>query len=68
MLDYAAPTLSQSTGTLAVRAILQNPNQVLLPGYFVRVRVADDPQEALLVPTWRSAATRADATCWSSTR
>jgi RND family efflux transporter MFP subunit len=50
MLDYAAPTLSQSTGTLAVRAILQNPNQVLLPGYFVRVRVAEDPQEALLVP------------------
>ena len=50
MLDYAAPTLSQSTGTLAVRAILQNPNQVLLPGYFVRVRVGEDPQEALLVP------------------
>jgi RND family efflux transporter MFP subunit len=50
MLDYAAPTLSQSTGTLAVRAILQNPNQVLVPGYFVRVRVAEDPQEALLVP------------------
>jgi RND family efflux transporter MFP subunit len=50
MLDYAAPTVSPSTGTLAVRAILQNPKQVLLPGYFVRVRVAEDPQDALLVP------------------
>ena len=37
-LDYAAPTLNQSTGTLAVRGILPNPpNRVLLPGYYVRV-------------------------------
>src|SRR5712692_6911857 len=50
MLDYAAPTVSQSTGTLTVRAILQNPDRVLLPGYFVRVRVAEEPQNALLVP------------------
>jgi RND family efflux transporter MFP subunit len=38
-LDYAAPSVSQSTGTLAVRGILQNDNRALLPGYFVRVRV-----------------------------
>jgi RND family efflux transporter MFP subunit len=50
MLDYAAPSVTQSTGTLAVRAILPNKDQVLLPGYFVRVRIAEDPQEALLVP------------------
>ena len=49
-LDYAAPSVTQSTGTLAVRAILPNKDQVLLPGYFVRVRIAEDPQEALLVP------------------
>ena len=31
--------VNQSTGTLAVRGILPNPDRVLLPGYFVRVRV-----------------------------
>src|SRR5712672_809539 len=37
-LDYAAPTVNLSTGTLAARAILPDAIQVLLPGYFVRVR------------------------------
>jgi RND family efflux transporter MFP subunit len=50
-LDYAAPTINQSTGTLAVRGLVPNPNRVLLPGYFVRVRVPTDRAEnALLVP------------------
>lgn len=50
-LDYRSPTVDSSTGTLAVRALLQNPNTVLLPGLFVRVRVPLDKQDdALLVP------------------
>src|SRR6202171_3235557 len=50
-LDYAAPTVNQSTGTLAVRGVLPNAERVLLPGYFVRVRVPIDQQkDALLVP------------------
>jgi len=50
-LDYASPTLNQSTGTLPVRGVLPNPDRVLLPGYFVRVRVPFDLQkDALLVP------------------
>jgi len=50
-LDYAAPTINQSTGTLAVRGLVPNPNRVLLPGYFVRIRVPTDRAEnALLVP------------------
>ena len=50
-LDYVAPTINQSTGTLAVRGILPNPDRVLLPGFFVRVRVpVDRQQDALLVP------------------
>src|SRR6202795_4783440 len=50
-LDYVAPTVNQSTGTLAVRGVLPNPDRVLLPGYFVRVRVPfDQQQSALLVP------------------
>lgn len=50
-LDYASPTVNQSTGTLAVRGILTNSERVLLPGYYVRVRVPLDQQnDALLVP------------------
>ena len=49
-LDYAAPSVNQATGTLAVRAILANPDRRLLPGYFVRVRIADQQGKALLVP------------------
>jgi RND family efflux transporter MFP subunit len=50
-LDYVAPSIDPSTGTLAVRAILQNPERALLPGYFVRVQVPLTQQaDALLVP------------------
>ena len=50
-LDYASPSVNPSTGTLAVRAVFQNANRAMLPGYFVRVRVpVGEPQNALLVP------------------
>jgi RND family efflux transporter MFP subunit len=50
-LDYAAPTINQSTGTLAVRGIIPNADRVLLPGYFVRIRVPVDIEpNAVLVP------------------
>lgn len=50
-LDYVAPTLNSSTGTLAVRGLAPNDKRVLLPGYFVRVRVPfTQEKEALLVP------------------
>jgi RND family efflux transporter MFP subunit len=49
--DYAAPTVNSSTGTLAARAVLANPDRLLLPGYFVRVRIPVEQQpSALLVP------------------
>src|ERR1700742_4889028 len=50
-LDYVSPSLNQSTGTLAVRGILNNPDRALLPGYFARVRVPiEEQKDALLVP------------------
>jgi len=50
-LDYVAPTVNASTGTLAARASLENADRALLPGYFVRVRIASRQQQpALLVP------------------
>jgi RND family efflux transporter MFP subunit len=50
-LDYVAPTINTSTGTLAVRGLVPNDKRVLLPGYFVRVRVPfTQEKDALLVP------------------
>jgi RND family efflux transporter MFP subunit len=50
-LDYASPTVDASTGTLMARAVLDNPQRVLLPGMFVRVRVPTAQRDdALLVP------------------
>jgi membrane fusion protein, multidrug efflux system len=51
-LDYAAPNVDASTGTLMVRGILPNPEESLLPGFFARIRVPLqlEPSNALLVP------------------
>ncbi|HQT77625.1 MAG: efflux transporter periplasmic adaptor subunit [Rhodospirillales bacterium 20-64-7] len=50
-LDYVSPTVDPSTGTLMARAILDNEDGALLPGYFARVRVAlQTDVAALLVP------------------
>jgi RND family efflux transporter MFP subunit len=50
-LDYIAPTVDQSTGTLAARAELPNEARLMLPGFFVRVRVPLEETPALLVPS-----------------
>lgn len=50
-LDYSSPTVDASTGTLAARAVFDNPKRVMLPGMFVRVRVPTTKEDnALLVP------------------
>jgi len=49
-LDYIAPNVDPSTGTLPARAVLENGDRGLLPGYFVRIRVPGRPRPALLVP------------------
>jgi membrane fusion protein (multidrug efflux system) len=38
-LNYKAPTYDQKTGSLMWEAQLQNPEEILLPGQFVRVNV-----------------------------
>lgn len=50
-IDYIAPEVTASTGTLPVRAVFDNKNDGLLPGYFVRVRVPlGERPDSLLVP------------------
>jgi membrane fusion protein, multidrug efflux system len=49
-IDYVAPEVDPSTGTLQVRAILDNKSSALLPGFFVRVRVpVRRPEKGILV-------------------
>lgn len=38
-LDYVAPMVDPSTGTLAIRGRFENANYALLPGYFVKLRI-----------------------------
>ena len=51
-IEYVAPALDPTTGTLLVRGILANPDRTLLPGFFVNMRLptARVSQNALLVP------------------
>ena len=50
-MDYAAPQVDASTGTLEVRAISDNKARGLLPGLFVRVRTpVEKLDKAILVP------------------
>ena len=51
-LDYAAPEVDPSTGTLLIRCIFDNKDRGLIPGLFARVRVPllGQKGEALLVP------------------
>jgi RND family efflux transporter MFP subunit len=50
-LDYVAPEIDTSTGTLAGRAIIDNKDALLEPGLFVRVRIPKQLNvDSLLVP------------------
>ncbi|MGZ5914213.1 MAG: efflux RND transporter periplasmic adaptor subunit [Hyphomicrobium sp.] len=51
ILDYVAPEIDTSTGTLAGRAIIDNKDALLEPGLFVRVRIPKQLNvDSLLVP------------------
>jgi RND family efflux transporter MFP subunit len=51
-IQYVAPALDPATGTLLVRGILPNPDRLILPGFFVRMRLPMGrvDRNALLVP------------------
>lgn len=51
ILKFSEVTVDQSTGSITLRAVFPNPNQVLLPGMFVRAIVDEGLNEqAILVP------------------
>lgn len=50
-LDFVNTGLNASTGTMELRAILQNKSYVFVPGLFVKVRIAiSEPKKQLTVP------------------
>jgi RND family efflux transporter MFP subunit len=49
-LDFAAISLTTTTGTLLMRGIVSNPDGQILPGLYARVRVPLEQRAAFLVP------------------
>lgn len=43
-------SVDESTGSITMRAVFENPHQLLLPGAFVRVKLAQYETPAILVP------------------
>jgi membrane fusion protein, multidrug efflux system len=50
VIDYYGTEVDAATGTVPIRAIIPNPDGVIFPGMFVRVRIPLGSHEALLVP------------------
>ncbi|MBM4300257.1 MAG: efflux RND transporter periplasmic adaptor subunit [Deltaproteobacteria bacterium] len=51
-LDFASISLNATTGTLTLRGVFPNPQGMMLPGLFARLRVpVTHDKSALLVPT-----------------
>ncbi len=52
MVDFAEPQVDPNTGTFSVRAEMPNPDHILLPGQFTKVKLLLDVREdAVIVPT-----------------
>ena len=52
LVDFADPQVNPQTGTFSVRAEMANPDHILLPGQFTRVRLLLDVREnAVVVPS-----------------
>jgi membrane fusion protein, multidrug efflux system len=50
-IAFTEPTVDQATGAVTIRARIANPDGLLLPGMFVRVRIEEGVvQNAVLVP------------------
>jgi membrane fusion protein, multidrug efflux system len=50
-LQFSEVTVDESTGSVTMRALFQNPDRILLPGMFVRERIEEGVRlGALLVP------------------
>ncbi len=64
-LDYASPRLESATGTRTLRGVFANPDHLLQPGLFARIRIpAGKPYRALLLPDRAVVANLAHKSVW----
>ncbi|MBP1852044.1 efflux RND transporter periplasmic adaptor subunit [Rhizobium halophytocola] len=55
-LDMSEMAVSETTGTYSIRALFKNPNELILPGMYVRAQVSLGHEQGYLIP--QLAATR----------
>lgn len=64
-LDYISPKADITTGTISLRGVVANPDGLLSPGFFARMRVRGSaPYSALLVPDRAIATDQAQRFVW----
>ncbi|PID77387.1 MAG: efflux transporter periplasmic adaptor subunit [Deltaproteobacteria bacterium] len=51
VLEFSDVTVDQSTGSVTLRAIIDNPKRQLLPGMFVRAKLSSGMQDGIVIPT-----------------
>jgi len=66
-LDYVSPREETATGTVSLRAVFSNQDELLSPGFFARLRVrASAPYQALLIPDRAIGTDQAQRFVWVS--
>lgn len=64
-LDYIAPMQNAETGTVSVRGVFPNPDELLSPGFFARMRIRGGaPYAALLLPDRAIGSDQAERFVW----
>jgi multidrug efflux system membrane fusion protein len=64
-LDYISPREDAATGTLTLRGVFANPDELLSPGFFARMRVRGSaPYPAILLPDRAIGADQAQRFVW----
>jgi len=64
-LDYVAPMENPITGTVTMRGVFKNDDELLRPGFFARLRIKGGaPYEALLLPDRAIGTDMADHFIW----
>jgi multidrug efflux system membrane fusion protein len=64
-IDYISPRADITTGTISLRGVLANPDDLLSPGFFARLQVRGSaPYSALLIPDRAIATDQAQRFVW----
>ncbi|HEY8034139.1 MAG TPA: efflux RND transporter periplasmic adaptor subunit [Methylobacter sp.] len=64
-LDYISPREDAATGTLTLRGVFVNPDELLSPGFFARMRIRGSaPYPAILVPDRTIGTDQAQSFVW----